>query len=313
MRKPEAPPASAAGQEQAADAAAAIFRPLLPRLFGIAYRMLGSVAEAEDIVQDAYLRWHATEIATIRDPSAFVSTVVTRLCLDQLKSARTRRETYVGPWLPEPILEGLPADAAEEASDPHDVSVALILALERLSPLERAAFLLHDIFGLSFDEVATALDREVVACRQLAARARKNVRAARPRFAVAPDDGMRIADAFFEASRSGDHAALRSLLAEDVVSYTDGGGRKPAAINPIRGVDKVTAFFAGLARKVAGRKPHLLHKGSINALPGFVTIETGEVLQTTALEIVDGRIAAIYIVRNPEKLRHISQRFEGSA
>jgi RNA polymerase sigma-70 factor (ECF subfamily) len=305
MRKPE-PLAASAKHGQAADAgeAAATFRPLRPRLFGIAYRMLGS---------DAYLRWHETDIATIRDPSAFLSTVVTRLSLDHLKSARVRRETYVGPWLPEPILDGSHADAPDQMADRHDVSVALILALERLSPLERAAFLLHDIFGLSFDEVAAALDREVPACRQLAARARKNVRAARPRFAVTPSEGMRIADAFFEASRSGDHAALRALLADGVVVYADGGGRKPAALNPIRGLAKVTALFVGLARKVDLGKSHLLHRGLINALPGFVTIEAGEVLQTTALEIDAGKITAIYVVRNPEKLRHLSQRFEGRA
>lgn len=281
------------------DRAAASFHELRPRLFGIAYRMLGSVADAEDIMQEAYLRWSTATHAEIRDPSAYLARVVTRLCLDHLKSARVRRECYVGPWLPEPLI------VAPESDAPEDVSLLLMLALERLSPLERAAFLLHDVFDLSFEEVSTTLGRESTTCRQLAARARKHVRAARPRFPLSQEQGRLIADAFFEASRTGDADALRLLLAEDVIAYTDGGGRAPAALNPILGRDRVVRMFLGLARKSAYQKPPLLRRGLINALPGFVTIERGDVLQTTALRTENDAVTAIYIVRNPDKLRHL--------
>jgi len=274
------------------------FPSLRPRLIRLAYRMLGSVAEAEDIVQDAYIRWHQADRAAVREPAAYLSRTITRLCLDHLNSARVRRETYVGPWLPEPVLEPEPEE--------DDLSLTLMMALERLSPLERAAFLLHDVFGLGFDEIAATLGREPAACRQLAARARKNVRAAKPRYRVPPDEGRRMAEAFFTASRSGDVEALRTLLAEDVIAYTDGGGITRAALNPLAGFRRVSGFFAGVARKANFACPPLLYRGLINGLPGFVTLEPGEVLQTTALEIEDGRITAIYVVRNPEKLGHLA-------
>jgi RNA polymerase sigma-70 factor (ECF subfamily) len=282
--------------------AAASFEPLRPLLVRIAYRMLGSVAEAEDIVQDAYLRWHETDRGRVRDAAAFLSKVVTRLCLDHLKSARIKRESYVGQWLPEPFVE----TTEPNAPDSDDLSVALMLSLERLSPLERAAFLLHDVFGLPFAEIAETLGRDVAACRKLATRAREHVRAERPRFRVAQDEGRRIADAFLAASRSGDLSALRSLLAADVVAYTDGGGIRPAALQPIVGQDAVAQFFAGIAEMTGFMQPPVLHRGTINALPGYVTLEQDRIPQTTALEIRDGRITAIYIVRNPEKLRHLA-------
>ena len=173
-------------------AAAAVFDPLRPRLTRIAYRMLGSVADAEDVVQDAFLRWLDTDRDVVREPEAFLRRVVTRLCLDHLKSARHRRETYIGPWLPEPVVE-----AAEDAID--DITLPLMMALERLSPLERAAFLLHDVFSVSFEEIAETIDREPAACRQLAARARNHVRTARPRFDLPKERGLQIAAAFFAA------------------------------------------------------------------------------------------------------------------
>lgn len=277
------------------------FQPLRPGLVRLAYRMLGSIAEAEDVVQEAYIRWHQTDRAVIRDPGAFLSKTVTRLCLDILKSARVKRETYIGPWLPEPVLEtGGEDDRAE------DLSLTLMMALERLSPLERAAFLLHDVFGLGFDEVAATLDRDPAACRQLAARARKNVRADRPRYAIDREEGERMTDAFFAASRSGDLSGLRNLLAENVVSYTDGGGIRNAVLNPLFGFRRVAGLFLGVARKSAGRLPPVLYKGLINGLPGFVTLEKDGVVQTTALDIEDSRIIGVYIVRNPEKLRHLA-------
>src|SRR5262245_24092729 len=196
-------------------------------LTGLAYRMLGSRADAEDVVQDAYLRWHAANRDAVGAPRRYLGTVVTRLCLDRMKSARARREVYVGQWLPEPVVDE-PLDADSVGDLAHDLSYALILVLERLSPLERAAFLLHDVFGLNFTEVADTLDRGEAACRQLAARARAHIEAGRPRFAASREDGSRLAAAFRTATESGDMQALRSLLAEDAVLYTDGGGKRPA-------------------------------------------------------------------------------------
>ena len=268
-------------------------------LTGLAYRMLGSVAEAEDVVQDAYLRWHAADRAAVEDARAFLSRVAIRLCLDRLKSARARRESYVGPWLPEPVVEDAPGD------DPLDLSMTLMLALERLSPLERAAFLLHDVFDVDFDEVARALDRAPAACRQLAARARAHVRESRPRFPVDPEEGARIASAFRDAAVTGDAATLTRLLAEDAVMHSDGGGKRLAALAPIVGRDKVTRFFVGIARKADPAASYRFTPTRINGQPGFVVEEPDGSIHTTSLDIRDGRVAAIYIVRNPDKLRHL--------
>lgn len=278
-----------------------LFEAQRPHLARVAYRMLGSVSEAEDAVQDTFLRWHGAKQDEVRDPAGFLARIVTNICLDRLRSARRKREVYVGPWLPEPIVEAAPAP-----DDAFDVPLMLMMALERLSPLERAAFLLHDVFGVGFGEIATTLDREPAACRQLAARARRHVRKARPRFPVSASEGERIAEAFLQASRLDDPAALARLLAQDAVAYTDGGGVRPAAINPIAGRERIVAMFLGLARKVDFRQPHVLRRGWVNGLPGFVTMERGDVLQTTGLSIDGGVIAAIYIVRNPEKLAHLT-------
>ena len=288
-------------------AAADGFEPHRRHLTGLAYRMLGSLAEAEDAVQEAYLRWHKTDQAKVTNARAFLSKTVTRLCLDQLKSARARRESYVGPWLPEPLVEEAGLAAGESAGDlAHDLSVALLLALERLSPLERAAFLLHDVFDMDFAAVAETLGRSEAACRQLAARAREHVGAARPRFPVRPDEGARLAEAFLAAVQSGDAAALGRLLAADATLHSDGGGKKRAALNVLHGRDRIAAFFAGVVRKQAAAITAIrVRPARINGLPGFVTVEPGGTVQTIALEIAGAEIAAIYIVRNPDKLRHV--------
>lgn len=279
--------------------AALAFDPLRPRLMRIAYRMLGSVADAEDVVQEAFLRWLAADRAAIKTPEAYLRRIVTRLCLDQIKSARRRRETYIGPWLPEPLVE--PAD--EEIDD---ITLPLMLALERLSPLERAAFLLHDVFGVAFDEIAETIDREAATCRQLASRARSHLRAERPRFPLPKERGLEIAAAFFAASRQGDMQKLRTLLADDVAVYADGGGKISAATAPITGIDEVVALHASLRPIFAATMSRIARYGFVNGLPGFVTIEQGDILQTTALEIENGKVVGIYITRNPEKLRHLS-------
>ncbi len=283
------------------DPTAGLFETHRPRLVRLAYRMLGSMAEAEDIAQDAWLRWQRAEQDEIRMPAAYLNRTVTRLCLDAMKSARARRENYVGEWLPEPVVE--PED---ENMQRDELTLTLMLALERLSPLERAAFLLHDVFGVALDEVAATLNRDAAAVRQLAARARKHVRAARPRYPVAKAEGERIAQAFFAAVASGDVAALRAMLAETVVVKSDGGGKVLAFINPIIGVERVLRLFSGLHRKYAAQPVALIQPAWIDGLPGYISHDRGNVLQTTALAIEDGRIAAIYITRNPDKLGRIA-------
>lgn len=267
----------------------------------LAYRMLGSTAEAEDIVQDAWLRWRRVDTDDVREPAAFLTRTVARLCLDAMRSARARRETYVGHWLPEPIVE-------PEADDLHsnDLTLPLMLALERLSPLERAAFLLHDVFGVPLNEVATTLNRDAGAVRQLAVRSRKHVRAARPRHPVEREEGDRIARAFFTASRSGDTQALRAMLAQNVVLRADGGGKVHAFLNPIVRLERVLRLFAGLSRKLGAPSAPMFRPMWIDGLPGFASLERGAVLQTTALAIEDGRITGIYVTRNPDKLSHVA-------
>jgi RNA polymerase sigma-70 factor, ECF subfamily len=273
-------------------------------LIGLAYRMLGSRAEAEDVVQDAYLRWHGADRASVEEPRRYLGTVVTRLCLDRMKSARSRREIYVGQWLPEPVVDESFEDG--NAGDvAHDISVALMLLLERLSPLERASFLLHDVFGLDFVEVARTLGRNEAACRQLAARARDHIEAGRPRFAASPEEGRRLAEAFQAAAATADPRALARLLAEDAVLYTDGGGKRAAALNPIRGADKIVRFFEGVARKNTAFTAITARHALINGMPGLVLHEDDGAINTMAFEHRDGRIVAIYIVRNPEKLQHV--------
>lgn len=278
--------------------AVALFEPLRPRLIRVAYRMMGSVCDAEDVVQEALLRWLGTDYANVREPEAYLRRVVTRLCLDQLKSARHRRETYVGPWLPEPVL-----DAPDDDLD--EITLPLMLALERLSPLERAAFLLHDVFGVSFDDVAETIGREPAACRQLASRARTHVRAERPRFPVPKERGLQFAQAFFQASRSGDMKRLRQMLATDVTAYADGGGKIHATLEPIVGIEDVMDLHATLAHIFAEKMSRLLRYAFINGLPGFVSVEQDNVLQTTAIEIENDKVVAIYVTRNPDKLRHL--------
>jgi RNA polymerase sigma-70 factor, ECF subfamily len=274
-------------------------------LTGLAYRMLGSRAEPEDVVQDAYLRWHAADHAAIREPRNYLGTVVTRLCLDRMKSAQARREVYVGQWLPEPVVDEVFSETETAGDLAHDVSVALMLLLERLSPLERAAFLLHDVFGLDFAQVAETLQRGEAACRQLAARARAHVEAGRPRFAASREDGHRLALAFGKAAATGDTEALRQLLADDAVLYADSGGSRPAPLNPIYGVDKILRFLAGIARKNHSLPNIAARPAIINGLAGFVLREDDGAIDTMAFDHRDGRIVAIYLTRNPAKLRHV--------
>ncbi|MAM10260.1 MAG: RNA polymerase sigma factor SigJ [Rhizobiaceae bacterium] len=278
--------------------AAERFEPFRPLMRRIAYRMLGSHADAEDMVQEAFIRWMSVDHDAVRSDEAFLRRMITRLCLDQLKSARTRRETYIGPWLPEPAIEEEPET---------DFTLPLMLALERLSPLERAAFLLHDVFGMDFAAVGDALERSPEAARKLAARARGHVRAGAPRFPVEPQMGLDVARAFHAASRSGDIAALRDMLVADAAFHSDGGGKRSAAFRVVTGVEDIITIHKRLAEIAWKQGSVLVRLCYVNGLPGFITREADGEFQVTALLPRDGKIAAIYVMRNPDKLRHLDR------
>ena len=287
------------------------FEPHRRRLLGLAYRMLGSVSEAEDAVQDAYLRWHAADRDAVSDPRAFLTTTTTRICLDTLKSARARREQYIGTWLPEPVVDtaALAPDTQTELAE--DLSIALLLALDRLSALERAAFLLHDVFDCSFSEVASALDRSEAACRQLAARARTHVREARPRATSTvrdrsePSNHHQLVSAFVNAARSGDLQTLLGLLADDVRVMTDGGGKVTSALNVIEGADRTARFVVGAVSKGLP-EGSIIRLAPINGLPGLIVYRPDGSVQSVAFEIAHNLVHAIYSVSNPEKLSHLA-------
>jgi RNA polymerase sigma-70 factor (ECF subfamily) len=277
------------------------FQAQRPRLTRLAYRMLGSLAEAEDVVQDAWLRWRRAGEA-VEDPTAWLVRVTTRLCLDRLRAEKAARAAYRGPWLPEPLVEDLAEAPLERA---EEVSVAFLLALQRLSPLERAVFLLHDVFDADYGAVAAALGRSEAACRQLATRARNHVREARPRFTIPEEQLLRLATAFAQAAGRGDMAALTELLAEDAVLVSDGGGKRPAALRPIVGRDEVVALLKALGARGGFATVGEVRPARINGYPGMIFADaTGP--QTIAFEPDgEGRIAAIFIVRNPEKLARL--------
>ena len=283
---------------------AAAFEAHRGRLTGLAYRMLGSRADAEDAVQDAFLRWSSARAReAIENDEAYLVRIVTRLCLDRLKSAKAKREIYVGPWLPEPIVDtdALSPHTSAELAD--DLSFALLLALDRLTPAERAAFLLHDVFDAPFCEIAATLEKSEAACRQLATRARKAVRDARPAPPAPPEAHTRLLAAFINAVHSGDVAQLTALLREDAIALTDGGGVKTAALNPLHGADRIARFFIGIVRKQqqAGVQFRFL-PAEVNGAVGLLVYLDGVLDQTFSIAPDGDRIAAIYAVRNPEKL-----------
>lgn len=272
------------------------------RLQRLAYRMLGSVSEAEDVVQDAWLRWTRAG-AEVVDPAAWLVRVATRLCLDRLRAAKAEREAYRGPWLPEPLIEPLPEDPVERA---EDVSVAFLLALERLSPLERAVFLLREAFDEDYAAIAEALGRSEPAVRQLAARAKAHLREARPRYAVDRSEAERLANAFLAASATGDAQAFAEILAQDAIMVSDGGGKRMASLRVMVGPEDIAGLFRGVAARHGVFEVKAMRLALINGCPGVV-LEYDDGPQTIALEPgPDGRIAAIYIVRNPEKLAHVA-------
>ena len=280
------------------------FQELRPLLFAIAYRILGSVSEAEDAVQDTWLRFE-TSSAQPASPKAFLSAVVTRISIDVLRSARVRREEYVGPWFPEPLLTDPYQDPERSAELADSVSMAALLLLERLSPLERAVFVLREVFAFGFPEVASAVGRSEAACRQLAVRARRHMEAGRPRFEADRKEREELADRFFDAFREGDLDGLRELLAADVHMVGDGGGKSPQLADRIVGAENVVRVLAALVPpfvRIGGTvEPH-----QVNGQPGAIFRDRdGRVLNTLALDVLDGRIRTIRTVINPDKLGHV--------
>ncbi|MEU7576533.1 RNA polymerase sigma-70 factor [Streptomyces sp. NPDC041068] len=280
------------------------FEELRPLLFSIAYRILGSVSEAEDAVQETWLRY-AGSATTPTSTKAFLSAAVTRISIDVLRSARVRREQYVGPWFPEPLLSDPYQDPARSAELADSVSMAALLLLERLSPLERAVFVLREVFGFGFDDVAAAVERSEAACRQLLVRARRHMEAGRPRFEAAREEREELASRFFAALREGDVAGLQDLLAADVSMVGDGGGKAPQLARAVIGASNVArllaAVFPRMARADVTFEPH-----DLNGQPGAIFRDRdGKVLHTLALDVLDGRIQAIRSVINPDKLGHV--------
>ena len=288
------------------------------RMRALAYRMLGSRAEAEDIVQEAWLRWAEVDESTVENAGAYLSRLVTNLCLDKLRSAAAQREQYVGIWLPEPLLDdeahfGWVPGPEKQAEFAQDVSVAFMLALERLSPLERAAFLLHDVFDLDYDEVARHLGRTEAACRQLGSRARRNIKADYARREVSPSERDRLVDAFMNAIRNQDVAALAQVLTADAVLMADGGGKVSAVRQPLRGNALIARTFIGFAQLPTSRGWRLV-PAMVNGMPGCLVVDDlagGQLVQTIALAPSadePGHAGALYVQRNPDKLRAIAQR-----
>ena len=277
------------------------FEALRPRLVRLAYGQLGSVAEAEDVVQDAWLRLQRVDADEIRDLQGWLTTTVSRLALDTLRSARVRREAYVGPWLPEPIVRE--PGPEERAAVAEDVSLAVLVVLESLSASERIAFVLHDVFGYAFDEVAQALDSTPQAARQHASRARRAVEARRPRFPATPEQQREVIVAFDRAAREGDVAELLSLLHPDVVFTTDGGGLVTAARKPVEGADRVARTVKALAAK--GGRDVAFEMVDVNGMPGLRGTGLDGVAMVMSFTVDDGQIVAIDVQRNPEKLRRL--------
>lgn len=289
---------------------AARFELVRPDLIRHAYRMLGQYGDAEDVVQDAYLRWRsALDTVCVQDDRAILRTIVTRLCLDRLRSARAKREVYVGPWLPEPVLSAGSDDPAAAATLADDISFALLVALERLAPLERAAFLLHDVLDVPFGEVAQTLGRSEPAVRKLASRAREHVRDERRQTSGDRGELLRVRDAFLAALQGDDPSALERLLTDDVTFVSDGGGNVPAATVPVTGRERVTKLLFGFKEK-GFRYVVRIEPVTLNGLPGLVTFNAAGVQDAIAFRFSNGCVAAMYVMRNPEKLRAVSDTFE---
>jgi RNA polymerase sigma-70 factor (ECF subfamily) len=289
------------------DERATVFTELRPLLFSIAYRMLGSVADAEDIVQDAYLRWQRTSDVDVREPRAYLTTVVTRLAINHLRSARVQRETYVGPWLPEPLVTEHAPDSSATVELAESLSMAFLVMLERLSPIERAVLLLHDVFDFDYAEIARIVDKSEANCRQLLSRAKKHVVADEARFDADHDQAARLTQRFTEAAGAGDMEGILAVLAEDITLWADGGGKaRGAALRPVHGADEVARFIIGRTQRFA-TPDRTMRPVQINGQPGLVIYAGGRPLTALIFHVRDERIRAIYAVGNPDKLRSVTE------
>jgi RNA polymerase sigma-70 factor, ECF subfamily len=277
-----------------------VFTQYRPLLFSIAYRMMGSAMDAEDLVQESYLRWQATDRGTVESPKAFLTTIMTRLCIDQWRSARMQREEYIGPWLPEPILSSRFEDPTKMSDS---ISIAFLTLLESLSPIERAVYLLREVFDYEYAEIARIVDKSEANCRQMVKRAKDHLVAARPRFAVQPGEHERLLMEFSQACATGDMNGLLAILAEDVVGLSDGGGKVTAARNPIYGADKVARFMLGLMNKLP--EGLVVQAQVINGQPAVVSYVNNQPYSILTIEVGAGRIQQVYNVLNPEKLKGI--------
>ncbi|MCH7697683.1 MAG: RNA polymerase sigma-70 factor [Chloroflexi bacterium] len=274
-----------------------------PLLFSIAYRMLGSVMDAEDAVQETYLRWEQANEAEIESLKAYLSTIITRLCIDQLRSARVQREQYIGPWLPEPLITEDSTDMEENAALADSLSMAFLVMLESLGPVERAAFLLREVFEYDYAEVAAIVGKSESNCRQLVHRAKTRVTEHRPRFDTSHTQAQEITAQFLIAATTGDIDKLLDLLSEDATLWSDGGGKVAAAINPIYGADRIARFLIGLMRKAPEKFDARL--AQINGQPGGIAYDEGRPFIAAAIEVIDGEICGIRVVNNPDKLQHL--------
>jgi len=292
-------------RDAVAEADAAVFEEWRSLLFGIAYRMLGSAADAEDVLQEAAIRWLRRREDTVESPRAYLVTIVTRLCLDQLDSARAKREAYTGPWLPEPVV----VDETAAAEQADSLSLAFLVLLEELTPPERAAYLLHDIFGYTFEEVAQSLGRSPAACRQLGARARRHVDERRQRFDADLRHGRELTDRFLTACATGDLSGLLSLLSDDVVLWTDGGGKVRAALRPVVGPHRTSRFLINIAKRNTLGTPLPV---VLNGQPATVFVLDGRVTSALAFDIRDGLIVGIRAVNNPDKLERLNAQVLGA-
>lgn len=280
------------------------FDPHRPLLFSIAYRMLGTVMDAEDIVQEAFVRWRRAPEGEVRSPKAYLSAVVTHLCIDQLRSARARREEYVGPWLPEPLLTDQNVEVAGAAALNESLSMAFLVLLESLTPMERAVFLLREVFDYDYPEISRVVRKTEANCRQIAHRARNSIAARRPRFERSLEQEERLTERFLEACLDGDMEGLLALLSKDIALWSDGGGKVTAARNPIHGADKVARFLFGILAKAP--PGFVVRRASINGRPGFVSyFEDGCPQSVATFDVAEGSIQAIHLVVNPEKLENI--------
>ncbi len=280
---------------------------LRPLLLSIAYRMVGSVTEAEDLVQDTYLRFHrsATAGEVVDSPKAYLFAIVTHLAVDHLRSARVRREQYVGSWLPEPVLTDEAPDPAEHAETADSLSMAFLVLLESLSPVERAVFLLREVFGFGYDEVARMVHKSEDNCRQIAARARRHVEARRPRFEASRRQKEELAERFFAAVGEGDLDGLMELLAADVVMMGDGGGKAPAIRQPLHGRERVARFLVGVGRRLRDTEMRI-RPAEINGQPGAITFDNdGRIFNVVSLDIAEGHVQTVRGILNPDKLRHL--------